>query len=46
MVEEMRRKQRPINESLRKQLNDALSKDAISKEVKKCIKENIKYLFD
>jgi transcriptional regulator NrdR family protein len=45
-LEELKKKQKPINENLRKQLSDALSTEAINKEVKKSLKENIRYLFD
>ena len=37
-IEQANKKQKPINENLRKQLSDALSKDAISKEIKKSLK--------
>jgi hypothetical protein len=37
-IEQANKRQKPINESLRKQLSDALSKDAISKEIKKSLK--------
>lgn len=45
-VDELRQKQKPINENLRRQIDEAISKDAINKEVKKSIKLNIKYIFD
>jgi hypothetical protein len=45
-IEQVTKRQKPINDNLRRQLNDALSKEAIAREIKKSLKENIHYLFD